>query len=323
MKKSIIVYAHIFFWLALIATNVSRVLLLRYLSPKEFGMISYYSSFLNPVFFYVGYLFVMRIKWNRPNIGFTILGIGAIYLILFLISPKVLAYGITPISSIFLWVTIGGLFRFFIDWFKKKNEVLILEKENISSNLALLKTQINPHFLFNTLNNIDTLIYDNQDKASKSLVKLSHLMRYMLNDAQSDFVALQKEIDHLEDYLSLEKLRLKNENFLSYTSSGNFEGLKIAPMILNSFVENAFKHSVDSDIENGIVIKLNRENRNLTFVCENQYNMAFTDKDKTHGIGLNTVKKRLDLIYKNKYNLTIKSDHSVYKVYLKIELNEN
>ncbi len=200
---------------------------------------------------------------------------------------------------------------------------MILEKENLTSNIALLQSQINPHFLFNTLHNIDSLIYENQEKASKSIINLSDIMRYMLNDAKSDFVKLHKEIEHLENYLSLEKIRLKNEKFLNYSINGNYEGINITPMILIPFVENAFKHSVDSNIENGIEIELRIKNKTLIFTCKNQFDKTVTDKDKIHGIGLDTVKKRLDLIYKNKYNLLINSDNSVFKVDLVLELNED
>ncbi|MBS4058713.1 MAG: histidine kinase [Bacteroidales bacterium] len=323
MKKSVIIYIHIFFWIALLATYFITPVLTMYLSPNDFGIISIYVKLLYPVFFYIGYLFVMKIIGKRNYLLYIIIGIVASYLILFLISKKAFAFGLAPLSSIFLWTTIGSLFRFFIDWFKKKNDVLILEKENISSNLALLKNQINPHFLFNTLHNIDALIHDNQDKASKSLIKLSDIMRYMLKDTKTDFVELPSEIVYLENYFSLEGLRLKNENFFNYTISGSCNGYKIAPMILIPFVENAFKHSVDSSIENGIIVKIAIENNKLIFNCENQYDQSETDKDKTHGIGLETVKRRLDLIYKNKHKLIINSENSVYKVKLELELNEN
>jgi LytS/YehU family sensor histidine kinase len=198
-----------------------------------------------------------------------------------------------------------------------------LEKQNLKSELSLLKMQMNPHFLFNTLHNIDSLIYDNKEAASKSIEKLSDIMRYMLNEAKTDFVDLQKEMDHLENYLSLEKLRLKNEYFLNYSKDGNFKGVKIAPMMLIPFVENAFKHSVDSTIENGIILKITIDNGFLNFYCENRFDQSETDKDKVHGIGLETVKKRLDLIYKTNYQLSIDIDNSVYKVNLEINLNED
>ena len=323
MKKSVVIYVHIFFWIALLASKSIVPFLTKYLSPIEYGRIALYFNLLPPLFFYVGYLLIMRIKWRRNYLLCAIIGILALYLILFLTSGKVFAFCITPLPSVFLWTTIGSLFRFFIDWFKKKNDLLILESENVSSNLALLKNQINPHFLFNTLHNIDALIHDDQDKASKSLIKLSDIMRYMLKDTKTDFVELRNEIVFLENYFSLEGLRFKNKDFFNYTISGNCNGYKIAPMMLIPFVENAFKHSVDSIIGNGIIVKITIENGKLIFYCENQYDKSETDKDKSRGIGLETVKKRLDLIYKNKHKLSINSEHSVFKVNLELELNEN
>jgi len=222
-----------------------------------------------------------------------------------------------------LFLILGAGFRSIFGWLEQKRLHDQLEKQNLISELSLLKTQLNPHFLFNTLHNIDTLIYDDQEKASKSLVKLSDIMRYMLKEANSDLVSFQNEIEHIENYLTLEKLRLKNERFLNYSVKGAYDAIKIAPMIIIPFVENAFKHAVDSNIENGIVIKISVENRILNFYCENYFDKYETDKDKVSGIGLKTVKKRLDLIYKNRYKLDINYDNSVFKVNLEIDLNEN
>ncbi len=324
MKKSVIIYLHMFFWMVLLLTHLFTIFSTRYLLPEEYGKISLYTTLLQPVFFYIGYLLIMKIKRNHLFYLFIgIIGILISYLVLFLVSKKAFAIGFTPLSSVFLWSIIGGLFRFFIDWFKKKNNVLLLEKEKIHSNLALLKSQINPHFLFNTLHNIDTLIYDNQDKASKSLVKLSDMMRYMLKDTQSDFVGLQQEILFLENYFALEQLRINNEHFFNYTINGNTNGYKIAPMILIPFVENAFKHAVNSSVENGITVKITIKSHILIFHCKNQYEMTETDKDNTHGIGLKTVQKRLDMIYQNKYTLNINSENSVFTVNLELELHED
>lgn len=323
MKKSVIVYIHIIFWIAIIATKLIPPIITQILSPTEFGGILLYVTFLPPIFFYIGYVGIIKIKRYKKWLLISVLGLLITYLILYLISERVFAYALAPISSVFLYTTIGCLFRFFIDWFTKKNDVLVLEKENISSNLAILKSQINPHFLFNTLHNIDALIYDDQEKASKSIVILSDIMRYMLNDTNTDFVELKNEIVYLENYFSLERLRLKNDKFFNYSINGICNGYEIAPMILIPFVENAFKHSVDSSVENGIIIKISIENNKLIFNCENQYDKSEADKDKTHGIGLETVQKRLNLIYKNKHKLTLNSVNSIFKVNLELELNEN
>lgn len=322
MKKSIVVYAHIVFWIVLFATRfLSPVFGSRYLAVVEYGYINVFITFMMPVFFYVGYLFVMKINWRSKYLTIGVFAALVLYLALFLLSKKAFAYGIAPLSSFFLWTTIGGLFRYFIDWFKKKNDVLLLEKENVSSKLAVLKSQINPHFLYNTLHNIDALIYEDRDKASKSLEKLSDIMRYMLSDTQTDFVDLQKELDYLSNYLALQQLRLKSERFLHYAVNGDCHGLTIAPMILIPFVENAFKHSVDSTAENGLVIRIDIQHGLLTFVCSNRFNPSDTDKEKSHGIGLENVRKRLSLIYDKKHTLSIRTADSVYNVNLTIELN--
>jgi hypothetical protein len=322
MKKSVVVYAHIIFWIALFGTKLFVPIIgQRYYFSVNLGFLTVALTLLIPVFFYAGYLFVMRINWRSKSLKVGALVALLVYLILFFISKKAFVYVTAPLPSFFLYVTIGSLFRFFIDWFKKRNDVLVLEKENVASNLAVLKSQINPHFLYNTLHNIDALIYEDRDKASKSLEKLSDIMRYMLSDTQSDFVDLQKELDYLQNYLALEQLRLKSERFLNYSVSGNLNGFKIAPMILIPFVENAFKHSVDSNIENGIIIKIDVNKNRLSFVCENRFDPSDTDKDKGHGIGLENVKKRLSLIYSKKHNLTINTENAVFKVNLDIDLN--
>ncbi len=323
MKKSGIIYMHILFWVIILATNFVSPFILKYLSPKELGTIALYKNIFNPVFFYIGYIGIMRIKWTRRNIIYMFFTIALGYLALFLISKRIFSYGIAPLSSVFLWTSIGCLFRIFIDWFKKRNEVLVLEKENVESNLALLKSQINPHFLFNTLHNIDALIYDNQEKASSSLEKLASIMRYMINETKSDWVELMQEIKHLKDYISLEQLRLKNRKFVNYSLIGECKGVKIAPMLMIPFVENAFKHSIDSKIENGIIIEIYVEGNVLNFTCRNIFDPLEKDKDEGCGIGLETVKKRLELIYPQKHKLEIKTEKSIYKVKLEIQLDEN
>lgn len=319
MKKSIVIYMHILFWIAILGSRFISPIITRYLSLLEYAQLKVILTFFPPLFFYVGYIAIMRIKWRKNTLFLAILSVFSSYMILFLLSGRIFAYALAPLSSILWWTTLGCLFRFFIDWFKKKSELLILEKENLSSSIALLGSQINPHFLFNTLHNIDTQIFDNQEKASKSLIKLSDIMRYMLHDARADMVELRKEIEHLESYLSLEELRLKNKNFLNYSVCGEYNGFKIAPMIMIPFVENAFKHGIDSSIDNVIRIA----NKTLNFICENQFDKTEIGKDKGHGIGLETVKKRLNLIYMNRHTLSIYSENSVFKVNLEIVLDEN
>ncbi|MFK7905114.1 MAG: sensor histidine kinase [Chitinophagales bacterium] len=324
MKKSEVVLVHILFWIAILSTKIApTIMVTQLLSAEEYGKMLLYTQYLLPISFYVGYSLIMSLKRKKIYGLFALMGVVCVYIALFFTSQKAFAYGIAPISSVFLWASMGCLFRFFIDWFKKRNEVLLLEKENVASRFGLLRSQINPHFLFNTLHNIDALIYENQDKASQSLVKLSDIMRYMLTEAKSDTVELQKELEHLENYLSLEKLRLINNNFLRFDISGAANGLKIVPMLMIPFVENAFKHSVESDTENGINLQIRIDNGTLYFDCENKYDSSNVDKDKSHGIGLETVKKRLALNYPQKHQLKIDSTEAIFTVNLELKLNDN
>jgi len=322
MKKSEVVLMHILFWIAILSTKiVPTIMVTQLLSAEEYSKMFLYTQYLLPIYFYIGYSLIMRLKRKRNYGLFALTGVVCVYIALFFTSPKAFAYGIAPISSVFLWASMGCLFRFFIDWFKKKNEVLVLEKENVASRFGLLRSQINPHFLFNTLHNIDALIYENQDKASQSLVKLSDIMRYMLTEAKSGTVELQKELEHLENYLSLEKLRLINNDFLKLDVLGAANDLKIVPMLMIPFVENAFKHSVESDIENGIILRIRIANGMFYFDCENKYGSSNIDKDKNHGIGLETVKKRLELNYPQKHQLKIDSTDATFTVNLELKLH--
>ncbi len=329
MKKSVVFFIHIVFWIIMFGFLFSSRFMNDYLynpsnplSTKLIKILPYIFD-VTPLYFYIGYFGIAQLIRDRRlaiRIAFVI---AILFFILFLVSRNVLAFGIMAFSQIFLWGTIGCLFSIFIDWFQKRDKILMLEKQNAESNLALLRTQINPHFLFNTLHNIDALIMDNQDKASKALIKLSDIMRYMLQESQLNHVSLKKELDYIENYISLERLRIKNPDFVKFSINGDYEGINVAPMLFLPFIENAFKHSVDSDRENGVIILFNINKTIITFSCDNEYDNTDSERDNTHGIGLETVKKRLELIYPGKHKLKINKNDSSFNVELKIEANEN
>ncbi len=195
-----------------------------------------------------------------------------------------------------------------------KNE---LEIQNKASELALLRSQISPHFLFNTLNNIHTLITKEAGKATDAVVKLSEIMRYMLYDANSEKVPLQKEIDYLYSYIDLQKLRLKEPDICSFKVIGDPDGKVISPMLLIPFVENACKHGEKRSLEKGIGINLIIEELKVTFDIVNFIpNDKSAVKDTTGGIGLRNVTRRLELLYPNAHELTIRSDSGKFHVEL-------
>jgi len=204
---------------------------------------------------------------------------------------------------------------------KKERAAISIEKEKLDTEIKFLKSQINPHFLFNVLNNIYTLTVVKSDNAPANLMRLSEMLRYMLYDTNNGKVPLQKEIDYLENYISLASLKDSRGLNIKVDLDKSKAGLKIAPLLLIPFVENAFKHSNIEDSKNGFInISLRTKNKILEFNIKNSIpNVAFK-KDKIGGIGLPNTKQRLELLYPNKHILHISNSGKVYSVYLKLDL---
>jgi two-component system, LytTR family, sensor kinase len=330
MKKSVVILIHVIFWSLAAGLALTNLFAIKYLRPDDLSSANHFPALipylfiLSPIYFYIGYFGIIKMIKNKGLALFVTVAVILTYLILLVVTKNMFRFGLTLIfPSLFFWVLIGSLLRVFIDWSQSRNIILTLEKQNAESNLALLRTQINPHFLFNTLHNIDTLIMDNQEKASKALIKLSDIMRYMLHESPLEKVSLKKEMEHIKNYISLEQLRIKNPDFLKFVINGECNEIKIAPMLFLPFIENAFKHSVDSDCENGITIKFRINRNNITFICVNIYDKSDSNRDSTRGIGLETVKQRLELIYPDKHKLVINKNEDSFNVELNIVVNEN
>ena len=213
---------------------------------------------------------------------------------------------------------LGSLFRFFENWILSEK----YSKQNLRSELALLKNQINPHFLFNTLNNIDSLIKSNVDKASETLVKLSDILRYMIYDTNVEKVALSNEIKHIKGFIDLQKIQFANKELVSFSILGSMETIFVAPMLFIPFVENAFKHCNNKNIQNAIQINFKVENKTVNFECINVFDKSLKiSKDKASGVGLNLVKRRLELLYP-KHELVIKEENNTFKVSLLLNTDE-
>ncbi len=228
--------------------------------------------------------------------------------------------------SVFILINSITLFasaiKFIKLWFVFQQEKAQLKTQSLTSELALLRSQINPHFLFNTLNNIDSLVNINPDMASKSLIRLSEIMRYMLYEASEDFVSLDKELEYLKSFVSLQKLRLKAKNYVELNIEGKTNGKKIPPMLIIPFVENAFKHGRKNAAAPGIIIDIKIRPDIYEFEVINYMTKADTEiKDKVGGIGLQNIKRRLELLYKERYVLLIEEEDGKHRVYLKLLIN--
>ena len=209
------------------------------------------------------------------------------------------------------------------NWIESRNRQQLLEKEKLETELNYLRYQFNPHFLFNTINSIFFLIHKNPDMASASLAKFSELLRYQLYECNGEQIPLSNEIAYLENFISLEKLRQNNTLKLDIDLRREESGsLAIAPFLLMTFVENAFKHvSRHSDQPNWIKIGLIQKDRQLDFFVANS-SSPFESKDIFHysGIGLKNVQRRLDLLYADRYELSIRNDGCSFEVRLRLQL---
>ncbi|UBM62092.1 histidine kinase [Candidatus Sulfidibacterium hydrothermale] len=203
-------------------------------------------------------------------------------------------------------------------WYHQEKERKELEKQQLLSELSFLKSQVNPHFLFNSLNGIYALAIKKSDKTPDAILQLSELMRHMLYESDKEQVDLEKETAYLENYIQLQKLRLPPEVQIHFQAEGNLSGKKIAPMLFIPFIENAFKHGVDTNGGN-IQIKLQVKENRLSFDMMNRISKA-QNKDTVSGIGLANVRKRLDLLYSGRYHLEIKESNGNFIVHLHLNL---
>lgn len=194
------------------------------------------------------------------------------------------------------------------------------EKEKLKAEVSYLKAQINPHFLFNTLNSLYALTLEKSDDAPDAVLKLSGMMRYVVTESTNDFVALEKEIDYITDYIELQRLRLSDVSNLEFTVTGNPKGKEISPLVIIPFIENAFKYGVNAEEDWHIAIKIDIADNSLTLdVVNNKVNMSFSE-DMTTEQGIENTKKRLDYVYPE-HQLSIDDNKKTFSVHLKIDLS--
>lgn len=204
---------------------------------------------------------------------------------------------------------------------RQQRQLLEVQKEKLNAELSFLKTQINPHFLFNTLNSIYALAIRKSDDAPKAIIQLSELMRYILKDSDADTVPLDKELAYINNYVALQKRRLGNTVQINYSAPEVPVGKQIAPLILMSFVENAFKHGVNPDQDSaiGISIALHNEELNLSVVNNK---VSSVNRGETMGIGLKNAASRLVHLYPGKHKLSIDNGEKTFSVHLILQLDD-
>ncbi|MEN0054659.1 MAG: histidine kinase [Mucilaginibacter sp.] len=214
-------------------------------------------------------------------------------------------------------VVITMVFRMMRDHIQREKLLRQIEKEKFTAELNLLKAQINPHFLFNTFNSLYALTLNKSDLAPQLVLQISQLMHYMLYSTSGDEAELNDEVNYLKDYISIEQTRFANRVEVSFQCAGVAAGIKIAPLLLLPFVENAFKHGVEEGL-GWVTINLNYRDGYLFFKVDNSFiNKAIPGKP---GIGLANVQQRLNLLYPGRHSLSITKNEESFEAELKIEL---
>jgi len=207
------------------------------------------------------------------------------------------------------------------NWYKQHLLLQKIQLENLQTELRYLRAQMNPHFLFNSINTIYFQIDKHNTEARESLQKFSELLRYQLYECNEDQIAIEKEIQYLKSYIDLQRLRRKNNYHIFFETGEDVSHFSIAPLLLISFVENAFKHvSNYTDRENNIHVHLHRQNGYLLFDVVNT-KANNNSHALNEGIGLKNVKRRLELLYLDKHDLQIRNESSLYAVHLKLKLS--
>ncbi len=306
------------------------------ISTEELSVIFIGFGAINIGLFYLNYLYLIPKFLNKKKyklyalslfaaiiiFGFGKYGLALIYKPYILREDgKPVAFGNyfvhTVISSTF-FLFLSTALKFGVDWFLNERVQGDLENQRLSAELAFLKSQINPHFLFNSLNSIYSLAYQKSDTTPEAILKLSEIMRYMLYESNDNKVDLEKELLYLQNYIDLQKIRFGNKAFVDFKITGEVGSQKIVPLLLIAFIENAFKHGVANDASAPIRLRINLDGTKLHFFMENKKHTL--NKDNEGGIGLNNVKRRLDLLYPGKYTLTIQDKPDTYTCELSLVL---
>ena len=230
-------------------------------------------------------------------------------------------FKIAPSLFYILIITISAIIRTLTEYYNNQQNKLIAETHRTNTELIYLRKQTNPHFLFNSLNSIYSLAHKKSDLVPDAIVTLSELMRYILYETDNKTVALEKEINYIQNYIELQKLRLNDIEDIVINVHGDTRNKFIEPLLLISFVENAFKYGTDYKGAAHVKIKIFIHENSLDFWIENTIE-DYTKDPENSGIGLVNIRNRLDLLYPNAHQLDITHDNQYYRVHLNLKLDE-
>ncbi len=284
--------------------------------------------------FVINYLLLPRFLYQKKHLQFVIYTVAVIALVIFLeeaVIEKIYfpdtrgrrflgvffsLWGVLPV------ITVLSGFKFAWDALRKQQEVELLKSTIKESELKFLRSQINPHFLFNNLNNLYSYAIESSPKTPEIILKLSAVLRYMLYECKEKFVPLSKEVEQLQNFTQLYEMQIEERGKINFSIQIDRPDYQIAPLILIVFIENAFKHSQSGQSENiciDIAIQVT-EDGELTFSCKNNFHPVTNTENLAHGIGLENVRKRLQLLYPKAHQLAIHEADYHYEVHLSMQL---
>jgi hypothetical protein len=340
-RKWVVVSLHVLFWsLILVFPYLIKISVEHDSNPHadndagNFYMAFALENLMRALLFYVNaYLFIPKLAYARRFGQFlTALLIAFCLLtawnrfIYSLFMPglhfRIWSYALFELPFYIILMLGSTSFRVVADKIREQQRVKEKETENLKTELSFLRSQVSPHFMFNVLNNMVALARKKSDLLEPSLIKLSSLLRYMLYETDEDKVLLEKEIEYLKSFIELQAQRFGKNVDIHTSFEPVTDGFVIEPMLLIPFVENAFKHGTGLVPHARIEIGLQLENSELNFCVRNRYNETTEwEKDKTSGIGLTNVKRRLNLLYPNSHSLHITKENGWFIVLLKLNLH--
>jgi sensor histidine kinase YesM len=336
---------HVIFWLI----SISLLTLIFYFYDEKISLNLVEKSIITNLFFalavYINlYALIPRFLKQKNYIFYffwliVLLSATSISLQFLFIYPLRNLLGITEIYTSFntnlhsayffttlLYVGITSFLKLIKDWLSLQDvnlKLVKIEQQKLEAELKTLKSQLNPHFLFNSLNNIYSLSLIKSDKVPELILKLSDLMRHIIYESKENYIPIEKELEFVNNFIELQRIRTSDKTKINYKINGIIPSAKIAPLLFEPFIDNAFKHGLPGTVNSDFInIEFNFEKNGwLSFMLENNYEEPYIHKKTNSGIGLQNVKQRLKLLYQpNEYNLNIHKKDQIHVINLELKL---
>ena len=349
MRKTVILILHLGYWLLYL---LLLLIIFAGMNRQMGSPLPYNQSLLTQpvgiltvvpnVFIFYGFYFwvfsrflVRRKVWQTFLSGALVCLIGSVIALTVLYLTYGKGQGVfrawVETSGAILWLSVVGtihgvialVIRGFITWYEEIKVKEELTKKNFDMEMALVKARLDPHFLFNTLNNIDVLITREPERASAYLNQLSDIMRFTLYETRTEDIPLEKELDYIGKYVELQRIRSFNPKYVSFSFTGETDGARIAPMVFIPFVENAFKHADGIKTDNAIEVKVAMLDGAVHFECSNRFHPDPGNHSDYRGLGDGLIRRRLELLYPDRHELAVEKIGDIYRVKLVIRTDED